>query len=92
MVEYIDFAQITVYLFWFFFAGLIIYLRREDKREGYPLESDRKGVVVEGWPGVPTSGSTRSSRLKHPALDPSDPANYMSEAEGVPGPSTQEAR
>ena len=30
-----------LYAFWVFFAGLIFYLRREDKREGYPLEYDR---------------------------------------------------
>jgi Photosynthetic reaction centre, H-chain N-terminal region len=46
---YIDVAQVTLYAFWVFFAGLIIYLRTEDKREGYPLESDRSGrVTVEG--------------------------------------------
>ena len=32
---YIDVAQLVLYAFWFFFAGLIWYLRREDKREGY---------------------------------------------------------
>ena len=43
-----------VYVFWAFFAGLIIYLRREDKREGYPLESDRSDRVrVEGFPAMP---------------------------------------
>lgn len=91
-MEYIDFAQIAVYLFWFFFAGLVIYLRREDKREGYPLQSDRKGVVVEGWPGVPDGPSIRSTRLKHPALDPSDPDHYMPESDGNPGPRVKEAR
>lgn len=85
-MEYIDFAQITVYLFWFFFAGLILYLRREDKREGYPLDSDRRGVVVEGWPAVPTGTSDRSTRLKHPALDPSDPANFMPETQTEQNP------
>ena len=40
---YIDVAQIVLYAFWIFFAGLIVYLRKEDKREGYPLESDRSG-------------------------------------------------
>ncbi len=34
---YIDVAQVTLYVFWVFFAGLIFYLRREDRREGYPL-------------------------------------------------------
>ena len=38
--ENVDLAQVMLYLFWIFFAGLVIYLRREDRREGYPLESD----------------------------------------------------
>jgi len=49
----IDLAAILFTLFWVFFAGLVIYLRREDKREGYPLDSDRRGVTVEGFPGMP---------------------------------------
>jgi photosynthetic reaction center H subunit len=57
ITEYIDVAQLTLYAFWLFFAGLIIYLRREDKREGYPLDSDRSSrtdrVRVEGFPTVP---------------------------------------
>lgn len=77
----INLAQIAIYLFWFFFAGLILYLRREDKREGYPLESDRKGVTVQGWPAVPDGTSDRSTRLKHPALDPSDPSHFMPETQ-----------
>ena len=44
---YIDVAQVTLYLFWFFFAGLIFWLRREDRREGYPLESDPSGRVKD---------------------------------------------
>lgn len=55
ITQYIDVAQIVLYVFWFFFAGLIWYLRREDKREGYPLESDRSDSVrVEGYPAAPT--------------------------------------
>lgn len=50
-MEYIDGAQITLYAFWAFFVGLVIYLRREDKREGYPLESPQG--PREGWPTVP---------------------------------------
>ena len=54
---YIDVAQLVLYGFWIFFAGLIIYLRREDKREGYPLESDRNDrtsrVSVVGYPQPP---------------------------------------
>jgi photosynthetic reaction center H subunit len=52
---YIDVAQVMLYLFWVFFAGLIYYLLRENKREGYPLESDRSSrVTVQGWPSVPS--------------------------------------
>ena len=52
---YIDIAQLTLYAFWIFFAGLIFYLRREDKREGYPLLSDRSpNVTVQGFPPLPT--------------------------------------
>jgi photosynthetic reaction center H subunit len=40
ITSYIDVAQVTLYLFWIFFAGLIFYLRREDRREGYPLFSE----------------------------------------------------
>jgi photosynthetic reaction center H subunit len=51
---YIDVAQVVLYAFWVFFAGLIYYLHRENKREGYPLESDRSAhIKVQGWPSVP---------------------------------------
>jgi photosynthetic reaction center H subunit len=54
ITSYIDVAQIALYAFWVFFAGLIYYLHREDKREGYPLESDRSPhVQVQGFPRVP---------------------------------------
>ncbi len=54
---YFDVAQIVLYAFWIFFAGLIIYLRKEDKREGYPLESDRSGgrIRVQGFPAMPSA-------------------------------------
>jgi len=51
---YLDVAQVTLYVFWVFFAGLILYLRREDKREGYPLDSTSLGGgVVQGFPEMP---------------------------------------
>ncbi|MCE4554424.1 photosynthetic reaction center subunit H [Roseateles cellulosilyticus] len=51
---YVDVAQLVLYAFWIFFAGLIYYLHRENKREGYPLESDRsRAITVQGWPAVP---------------------------------------
>jgi photosynthetic reaction center H subunit len=51
---YLDVAQVTLYVFWIFFACLIFYLRREDKREGYPLDSTASGGgVVHGFPRMP---------------------------------------
>jgi len=38
-----DAAELLLYAFFAFFAGLVIYLRREDRREGYPLEDDVTG-------------------------------------------------
>ncbi len=43
ITSHIDVAQVVLYAFWIFFAGLIFYLRREDRREGYPLESEVTG-------------------------------------------------
>jgi photosynthetic reaction center H subunit len=52
---YLDLAQVTLYVFWIFFACLIYYLRREDKREGYPLDSTALGGgVVHGFPRMPS--------------------------------------
>jgi photosynthetic reaction center H subunit len=57
ITDYIDVAQIALYAFWIFFAGLVYYLRREDKREGYPLVSDRTDrtnrVRIQGFPAMP---------------------------------------
>ena len=43
ITEYIDVAQLVLYAFWIFFAGLVVYLQRENMREGYPLESEVAG-------------------------------------------------
>jgi photosynthetic reaction center H subunit len=57
ITPYIDVAQLVLYAFWIFFAGLVVYLLRENKREGYPLESDRSAraprVPIQGWPSMP---------------------------------------
>jgi photosynthetic reaction center H subunit len=51
---YIDVAQLVLYAFWGFFAALIIYLHRENKREGYPMESDiADGTEISGFPAAP---------------------------------------
>ncbi|NCV58886.1 MAG: hypothetical protein EBW19_02420, partial [Betaproteobacteria bacterium] len=54
---YIDVAQVVLYLFWIFFFGLVVYLQREGKREGYPLLSDNPDIPshvrYEGAFGMP---------------------------------------
>ena len=47
---YVDLAQILLYAFWLFFAGLIYYLIREGHREGYPMETDGLGRQPWAWP------------------------------------------
>ena len=60
---YIDVAQLALYAFWVFFAGLIYYLLQENKREGYPLESDRSAhITAQGWPPMPTP---KTYKLQH---------------------------
>lgn len=55
---YIDVAQMALYLFWGFFAALVIYLQAESKREGFPLEEDcplpnSLDRTAEGFPLMP---------------------------------------
>ena len=66
MVEilgYIDVAQIVLYAFWIFFAGLIWYLQAESRREGYPLENDVTGEYTkDAWLQLP---SAKTFKLPH---------------------------
>ncbi len=41
-----DAAELVFYIFVAFFIGLVIWLRREDRREGYPLEMDVSGALL----------------------------------------------
>ncbi len=50
ITQYVDVAQLVLYLFWIFFAGLIYYLIREGHREGYPLETESGRGSLIGWP------------------------------------------
>lgn len=56
LVGNLDVALLCVIAFVLFFAGLVYHLRREDKREGYPLEIegyDGRIHSAEGFPAVP---------------------------------------
>jgi photosynthetic reaction center H subunit len=61
---YMDVAQITLYAFWIFFFCLIVYLRGEDRKEGYPLVEGNayagpedlgpmRAIPTAGFPGAP---------------------------------------
>lgn len=43
LTPHIDVALLVFNAFVLFFLGLVLYLRREDRREGYPLEDDLTG-------------------------------------------------
>jgi len=53
ILAHFDVAQLTIYVFWLFFASLIWYLRREDHREGYPLVADFPGTEALSIPPLP---------------------------------------
>jgi len=54
ITQYIDVAQLVLYVFWAFFFLLVLYLHRESKREGYPLVSDRSDKIKhQGFPAMP---------------------------------------
>jgi len=64
---FLDLAALSLYVFFAFFAGLIYYLHRENKREGYPLVSDRSDRPNFGTiHGVPETPPPKVFRLHHP--------------------------
>lgn len=60
---YIDVAQVVLYVFWAFFAFIIYYLIQENKREGYPLDTDSLDPAgrrpIAGITSVPSPKSFR---------------------------------
>lgn len=68
----LDVTEWVLYGFFLFFAGLIIYLRREDRREGYPLEDDATGRR-ESEGGLLFTAQPKVFRLPHNAGTVSKP-------------------
>ena len=85
----LDVAQITIYAFWFFFAGLIFYLRREDRREGYPLETeDQRGFKARDiiWiPSPKTFWRWDGQRVNAPSFRADDRPINATKTEPWPG-------
>jgi len=76
ITSYIDVSQLVLYAFWIFFAGLVIYLTLESKREGFPLVTNRPGERLDGLLPLPTpktfilhDGTTRSFPWNEPLED-----------------------
>lgn len=87
---YVDAAQIVLYIFWIFFFGLVYWLVQEGKREGYPLESDRRDYKdIQGWPPIPKPKTYRladGTVLTAPHLRDKDaPAPAMRRTANFPG-------
>ena len=54
ILGYFDVAQLAIYMFWAFFAGLVYYLIYESKREGFPLDTGRPSARRDpGFIGMP---------------------------------------
>jgi photosynthetic reaction center H subunit len=84
---YVDLAQLLLYAFWLFFAGLIYYLIREGHREGYPMEADGRGSVNWSWP-VPSDikvYKTAHGDMHVPDRKKSEPAFRVSGKHVPPG-------
>lgn len=77
---YIDVAQLVLYAFWIFFAGLVIYLRREDKRDGYPLVGERNRraprVTIQGFPAMPSPKKYHLADGTHVVLPRNEVPDY----------------
>ena len=88
---YVDLAQIILYLFWIFFAGIIFYLVLEGHREGYPMESEGRpgSAPVTGWP-IPAPKIFRLANGKNvtvPELDrPEPPQNTRRDGASIGNP------
>lgn len=86
ITQYIDVAQLVLYAFWIFFFGLIYYLQRESKREGYPMHTDRPGrSTVDGLLDLPAPKSfllPDGSTVHAPHDRDAQPAELSAEATG----------
>lgn len=74
LVGGLDVAELAFYMFAGFFLALVIYLRREDRREGYPREEDLTGQLLpEG--GYFAAAEPKTFKLPFNRGTPSFPNN-----------------
>lgn len=84
---YVDLAQLLLYAFWLFFAGLIYYLIREGHREGYPMETDGLGRQPWAWPvpSEPKVFKTVHGDVTVPDMSKGEPAYGAAPSYASPG-------
>jgi photosynthetic reaction center H subunit len=76
ITEYMDLAQLALYVFWIFFFSLVIYLHREGKREGWPLQMS-SGDLRTGMGGMPKPKTYRLAHGQGERVRPGpEPAQY----------------
>jgi len=76
LTEYMDVAQLALYVFWLFFFGLVLYLHREGKREGWPLQMS-SGELSHGMGGMPKPKVYRLAHGQGERVKPGpEPAQY----------------
>ncbi|MBT7447022.1 MAG: photosynthetic reaction center subunit H [Tateyamaria sp.] len=77
-----DLASLSLWLFFVFFAALIIYIQRENMREGYPLEDDEgeKSSNSSMWP-LPAD---KTFKLPHGRGEVTVPSGQVPERENLP--------
>jgi photosynthetic reaction center H subunit len=81
-----DVAELAFLTFFVFFIGLVIYLNRESRREGYPLEHEQSGIIERGQPL--SDGAKKTFKLPHDrgTYTPEDlPRDTLSKVENLPG-------
>ncbi len=91
ITEQMDVASLVFTLFMLFFVGLIVYLHRESKREGYPLVNSRHEPVGGGLFGMPApksyhlaDGTTMVAPHDRDTSSPAIPASQLHTNAGFP--------
>lgn len=74
LVGGLDVAELAFFMFAAFFLGLVIYLRREDRREGYPREEDLTGQLLPAG-GIFSEADPKTFKLPFDRGTPSFPNN-----------------
>lgn len=89
LTQGIDVALVVFNAFVVFFIGLILYLRREDRREGYPLEDEMTGRP-ESVGGPLSTASPKTFRLPFghgtvtaPRMNDRDPVDIAARRTGI---------